>query len=132
MRCGPQVHGGPARRTGLKALCPRPGALASGKSQGSPVLVLTAGEAGQAGAPVPISQTGKWAQKGKGTQPRSDGPTSSWRRRAGLQGWANIRTFPTIGSSTEPQVSAPQCTRPDRKSASRAPATVDERRVSWR
>ena len=51
MRYGPQVHGGPARRTGLKALCPGPGALASGKSQGSPVLVLSAGEAGSGWSP---------------------------------------------------------------------------------
>lgn len=49
-------------------------------------------------------------------------------------GWAaglvHIHTFPTMGSSTEPQVSAPQCTRPDKKSAMRAPATVDKGRVS--
>lgn len=46
MWCGPQVQGGPVRWTCIKALCPRPDALASRKSQGIPFLVLKAGEAG--------------------------------------------------------------------------------------
>lgn len=40
------------------------------------------------------------------------------------RGHAPARTFPTMGSSTEPHVSAPQCTRPEKKSAVTAPATV--------
>lgn len=111
-----------------------PDAFASRKSQGIPVLVLEEGHAGQAGRMVPIFQIGKQrlnrereAQTGKGTHPRSESMTSFRRRQLG---WVNIRTFPTMGSSTEPQVSAPQCTRPDKKSAIRAPVTVDKIRVS--
>ena len=125
---GPQIQGVPVRWPCIKALCPTPDA--SRKSQGILVLVLEEGHGGQAGTTLPIFQTGKQAQRGKGTHPRSDSPTSSWRRWAGLWGWVNIRTFPTMGSSTEPQVSAPQCTRPDKKSAMRAPATVDKRSMS--
>lgn len=76
---------------------------------------------------VSVFQTGKQeAQRGRGL---TQGQTA--QRPAGRQGWVDIRTFPTMGSSTEPQVSAPQCTRPDKKSAMRAPATVDKRRVRW-
>ena len=46
MWCGPQVQGGPVRWTCIRALCPRPDAFASRKSQGIPVLVLKAGERG--------------------------------------------------------------------------------------
>lgn len=126
---GPQTQGVPVRWTCIKALCPTPDA--SRKPQGILVLVLEEGHGGQAGTTVPIFQIGKQAQRGKGTHPRSDSPTSSWRTWAGLRVWVNIRTFPTMGSSTEPQVSAPQCTTPDKKSAMRAPATVDKRSMSW-
>lgn len=126
---GPQTQGVPVRWTCIKALCPTPDA--SRKPQGILVLVLEEGHGGQAGTTVPIFQIGKQAQRGKGTHPRSDSPTSSWRTWAGLRGWVNIRTFPTMGSSTEPQVSAPQCTTPDKKSAMRAPATVDKKSMSW-
>lgn len=126
---GPQTQGVPVRWTCVKALCPTPDA--SRKPQGILVLVLEEGHGGQAGTTVAIFQIGKQAQRGKGTHPRSDSPTSSWRTWAGLRDWVNIRTFPTMGSSTEPQVSAPQCTRPDKKSAMRAPATVDKKSMSW-
>lgn len=46
MRCGPQVQGGPVRWTCIRALCPRPDAFTSRKSQAIPVLVLKAGEWG--------------------------------------------------------------------------------------
>lgn len=46
MRYGPRVQGRPVRWTCIRALCPRPDAFASRKSQGIPLLVLKVGERG--------------------------------------------------------------------------------------
>lgn len=43
-----------------------------------------------------------------------------------------VLTFPIIGMSTEPQVSAPQCTIPEAKSAVTIPVTLRERKKKRR
>lgn len=117
------------RQTHIKASdCPMPDAFASRKTQGIPVLVLEEGHTGQAGRIVPIFQIGK--QRLRQEKGLTQGQRARPLSRGYRLGWVNIRTFPTMGSSTDPQVSAPQCTRPDKKSAMRAPATVDKNRVS--
>lgn len=97
----------------------RPGWAASDEARVSPNQ--TSSEGGRRGPQV----QGRPTPSSRTTRP--DASASPAGRQAGPGGpqatRPHVRTFPTTGSSTEPHVSAPQCTRPEKKSAVTAPAT---------